>query len=242
MNWKEGDKAVETYCEYFKLFSGNQLKIIALLAMTCDHIGLQLFPQCEILRIIGRLAFPLFSYMIAEGCKYTKNRKKYLLNIFSLAMACQVVYFVAEQSLYQCILVTFSLSICLIYVIDYAKEKKTIGGWLSVAAVSLTICFLSMTLPNLLEGATDFYIDYGIWGILLSVIIYFTPAAYKVFTTFIALMPICLELGGPQWWCLLAVVLLMFYNGKRGKANIKNLFYIYYPVHLVGIYFISILI
>lgn len=223
-----------------KIFSGNQLKIIALFAMTCDHVGLQLFPQCEILRIIGRLALPLFAYMIAEGCKYTKNRKKYLLNIFSLAMVCQVVYFVTEQSLYQCILVTFSLSICFIYVIDYAKEKKTIEAWLSATVIDLIICFLSMTLPNLLEGTTNFYIDYGIWGILLPVIIYFTPAANKILATTLALVPICLELGGIQWWCMAAVVLLAFYSGKRGKANIKNLFYIYYPAHLVGIYLISL--
>lgn len=225
-----------------KIFSGNQLKIIALLAMTCDHVGLQLFPQCELLRIIGRLALPLFAYMIAEGCKYTKNRKKYLLNIFSLAMVCQVVYFVAEQSLYQCILVTFSLAICLIYVIDYAKEKKTIGGWLSVAAVSLAIGFLSILLPILLEGTTDFYIDYGIWGILLPVIIYFTPQKGKIWAMLAALVPLCIELGDIQWYCLIAVLLMAMYNGKRGKANIKNLFYIYYPAHLVGIYLISLLI
>ena len=58
--------------------SGNQLKIIALVAMTWDHMGKQLFPQIGWLQIVGRLAFPIFAYMIAEGCAYTKNRKKYL--------------------------------------------------------------------------------------------------------------------------------------------------------------------
>lgn len=127
-----------------------------------------------------------------------------------------------------------------ICVIDYAKEKKTIGGWLSATAIGLIICFLSMTLPNLLEGTTNFYIDYGIWGILLPVIIYLTSDAYKILATTLALVPICLELGGIQWWCMAAVALLAFYSGKRGKANIKNLFYIYYPAHLVGIYLISL--
>lgn len=54
--------------------TGNQLKLLALIAMTCDHVGLQLLPQFIILRIIGRLAAPLFAYMIAEGCRYTHNR------------------------------------------------------------------------------------------------------------------------------------------------------------------------
>ena len=57
--------------------SGNQLKIIALIAMTIDHIGLQFLPHVTILRIIGRLAFPIFAYMIAEGCLHTRNRRRY---------------------------------------------------------------------------------------------------------------------------------------------------------------------
>ena len=92
-------------------FSGNQLKIIALVAMTCDHVGKVLLPKYEILQIVGRLAFPIFAYMIAEGCRYTRNRGKHLLQVVLVAILCQIVYFVVERSLFQCILVTFSLSI-----------------------------------------------------------------------------------------------------------------------------------
>lgn len=120
-------------------FSGNQLKVIALIAMTCDHVGKELFPQYELLQIIGRLAFPIFAYMIAEGCRYTKNRRKHLLSVAGLALICQLVYFVAQGSLYQGILVTFSLSICMIYVIDHAKSKRTASGWLAAGAVCLAI-------------------------------------------------------------------------------------------------------
>lgn len=225
-----------------KIFSGNQLKIIALITMTCDHVGLQLFPQYEIWRIIGRLALPLYAYMIAEGCQHTRNRKKYLLNILGLAFLCQIVYFVAENSLYQCILITFSMSICFIYMIDYAKEKKTIGSWILATTAGFIIWFVSVPLPILLDASTDFEIDYGFWGILLPVIIYFAPNTYKVLATLIALIPICIELGSIQWYCLLAVLLLAFYSGKRGKVNMKSVFYIYYPVHLVCIYLIGMLL
>ena len=51
----------------FSGLTGNQLKLIALFAMTCDHVGLQLLPDVLILRILGRLALPIFAYMIAEG-------------------------------------------------------------------------------------------------------------------------------------------------------------------------------
>ena len=56
--------------------TGNQLKIIALIAMTIDHVGLILLPQVELLRIIGRLSFPIFAYMIAEGCFFTHDKKR----------------------------------------------------------------------------------------------------------------------------------------------------------------------
>jgi hypothetical protein len=54
--------------------TGNQLKLIAAGAMLADHVGLMFFPEAELLRIIGRLAFPIFAFMIAEGCKYTRNK------------------------------------------------------------------------------------------------------------------------------------------------------------------------
>ena len=47
--------------------TGNQLKLIAMLTMTCDHVGMQIFPQLLWLRVIGRLAMPIYAYMIAEG-------------------------------------------------------------------------------------------------------------------------------------------------------------------------------
>ena len=210
--------------------------------MTCDHVGAELFPQCQFLRVIGRLALPIFAYMIAEGCRYTKNRKRYLMSVAAVAVVCQIVYFIAEKSVYQCILVTFSLSISLIYIIDYAKTKKTAAGWSLVAAAGIMLCFLSVILPAMLKGVSNFRIDYGIWGILLPVIIYFSPGTYKVYATILALVPVCLAQGGIQWWSMAAVALLLLYNGKRGKADIKNLFYIYYPAHLAGIYLISYLL
>ena len=97
--------------ENMKRLNGNQLKIIALVTMTIDHVGMYLLPQFVILRIIGRLSMPIFAYMIAEGCRYTKNKKYYLLLTLGVGLICQVVYWIAMQSLYQCILITFSLSI-----------------------------------------------------------------------------------------------------------------------------------
>ena len=223
------------------ILSGNQLKIIALVAMTCDHVGKELLPEYEFLQIIGRLAFPIFAYMIAEGCRYTRNRKKHLLQVASLALLCQIVYFEAERSLFQCILVTFSLSIGLIYVVDHARKKNTAAAWLGAAVFCGTVWFSSVILPGVLKG-TDFTVDYGFWGILLPAVVYFVPEQLKIPAVAAMLVPLCMELGGIQWYALFAVPLLALYSGKRGTANIKHLFLTYYPAHMVCIYLLSLLI
>lgn len=223
------------------ILSGNQLKIIALVAMTCDHVGKELLPKYEILQIVGRLAFPIFAYMIAEGCRYTRNRRKHLLQVALVALLCQIVYFAAEGSLFQCILVTFSLSIGMIYVIDYAKKKRTATAWLGAVVFCGAVWFFSVMLPVVLKGA-DFAVDYGIWGILLPVVVYFVPEKMEVSAVIAMLVPLCLELGGIQRYALLAAPLLLLYSGKKGKTNMKHLFLTYYPAHMACIYLLSLLI
>ena len=221
----------------FSGLTGNQLKLIALVSMTCDHVGLQLFPDVLLLRIIGRLALPIFAYMIAEGCRYTRNRRKYLLRMASLAAVCQIVYFFAMGSLYQCILVTFSLSICLIYALDRWQERGDRGSRLLALGVLVLIFVLSVVLPDFLPG---FEIDYGLMGVLLPVLIYFGRPVQNYLLAGLILLGFAY--GGIQWWSLAAIPLLAVYNDQRGKYNIGKLFYIYYPLHLVVIYGISLLI
>lgn len=100
----------------------NILKSIACISMLIDHIGYLLFPNILIFRLIGRLAMPIFSFFIAEGCRHTSNRFRYFLRIFLLGLLCQTVYIAQElltsgkitpqsSCLYLNILLTFSLSI-----------------------------------------------------------------------------------------------------------------------------------
>lgn len=226
----------------FPGLSGNQLKIIALVSMTLDHIGLTFFPNIALFRILGRLAFPLFAYMIAEGCRYTRSRTRYLLSVAGLGAICQLVYLIAMGSLYQCILITFSLSIGLIYLLDYAMQR-TDKLWPLIYLIGLAaVWFLSEELPGLLPRS-DYAIDYGFFGILLPVCIYIARHRKQaILHTGLGLLCLCLVSGGLQWYCLAALPLLMLYNGQRGKLRMKNLFYIYYPLHLVVIYLVSCLI
>lgn len=218
--------------------TGNQLKIIAMIAMTCDHVGLQLFPQRIWLRWIGRLALPIYAFMIAEGCRHTHSRKKYLLRLAAMAALCQIVYFFAMNSLYQCILVTFSLSVSLIMALDEAKKQRSKAAWGVAYGLLAAVFFVCVVLPLLLPK-TDFAIDYGIWGVMLPVFIYFGKDQWAWLTNGLVLLT--LRYGSSQLPALLAVPILMLYNGRRGRANIGKLFYWYYPLHLVVIYGLSLL-
>ena len=226
-----------TQTKKYSGLTGNQLKIIAMIAMTCDHVGLQLFPNVLILRIIGRLALPIYAYMIAEGCRYTHNRRNYLLRLAVLALTCQVVYYLAMGSLYQCILVTFSLSICVIYAADRWQERGDTASRVLALGMLAVVFLLCVVLP---EFGPGFEIDYGLMGVLLPVLIYFGKPTHHFLL--IGLILLACQYGGIQWWSLAAIPLLGQYNDQRGKYRLGKLFYIYYPVHLVVIYGISLIL
>ena len=222
--------------------TGNQLKLIAIVLMTVDHIGAYLLPQYVILRYIGRLAMPVFAWMIAEGCRYTKNRPRYLLTMVGFATVCQVVYFVFLNSLTQCILVTFSLSILLIYVMDYASEKGNFLSLCLMGGVFIAVAYICVLLPGDLPG-TDFHVDYGLLGVLLPLFVYMGRTKQeKLLLMAAGLSAIAYNYGKIQWFALLCVPLLALYNGQRGKKSLKYLFYIYYPAHLAAIYGIALLL
>ena len=217
--------------------TGNQLKLLAMLTMTIDHIGAILLPQYRFLRVIGRLAMPIYAYMIAEGCFYTHDRRAYFLRLAGLAAVCQVVYTLVDRSLYQCILVTFSASVALICAVEWAQKKRTPGAVLTTAVLFLGIYFVCEKLSLFLPG---FHVDYSFWGVMLPVIVYFGGRSVWAFLA--GLTVLCLSIGHTQWWAMLSVPLLALYNGQRGTHRLGWLFYLYYPAHLVVIYLLDFLL
>lgn len=243
-------------CLNYISLSGNQLKIIAAVAMVIDHIGYLLFPDMIILRIIGRIAFPVFAFMIAEGCYYTKNKTKYFLSIFILGALCQIVYYFFNHSLEMGILITYSISILLIYLLDKmktlcfadgtAKSKKFFSCFLFLAAVILVY---------ILNQYVD--IDYGFCGILAPVVVSLVypikgrenqglkgryRVSVQVLLLGLVLFAIGAKLGGFNVYLYIALPLLLLYSGERGKYKMKYFFYVFYPTHLVILQLICYLI
>ena len=222
--------------------NSNQLKMIALISMIVDHVGFYILGDIDLLRIIGRIALPIYAYTIAEGCRYTKDRKRYLGLIAAMALVFQLVFWVFMKSLYQGILVTFSLSIVIIFSIDALIKSKDIRSKILAIVGLAAAFFIGFVCPEIF-GKYGFKIDYNVWGISLPILMYFTPtkkARIVILTVFLALMAIISS--SIQWWALLAIPFIALYNGERGSKKYKYFFYIIYPLHLVIIYGIRIVL
>lgn len=228
--------------------SASTLKIIALVTMILDHIGGALFPQCISLRIIGRIAFPIYAFFIAQGCVYTKNAPKYLCRLFIFALISEIPYDICFNSYSFPVfsininffnntntIYTLFLGAMLIFVLKIIEKNKIsipTKILISIFCIGATF-FVSETLKT----------DYGMWGIMLILTFYFTRNN-KLLTILIPLALIYYKyinyLYLPMFlFNIIPLGLLYFYNNKKG-ISLKWIFYIGYPLHLIIIAIIKI--
>lgn len=217
------------------------LKMIAAASMLIDHVGLIFFPQVPLLRVLGRLAFPVFAFCIAEGFHHTRNRKRYFLQVFILGAICQLAYFIADGSMYLGVLISFSASILLMWayegIMKAAPEKK--AGAAAIFAAELGLAFI---LCRSVE------IDYGFWGMMLPLLLCIGgKRPWDLLLFAVGLVALCVDLavlGGfeVQWFSLMTLPLLCSYNGQRGKYKAKYFFYIFYPAHLAALYLLDMIL
>ena len=216
------------------LLTKNQLKLLAIVCMTFDHIGSAFFPDAAALRIIGRLAFPIFSYCIAEGCRFTHDRVRYLGGVLGCGLLC-VIAFLPVGGFYGNALLTMSMSIVLLYTVQ-AWENSGKCRFLALTAVLAGAFYLLCRV---------FPIDYGFAGVLLPLyaeigrllgLRFCLPEKTCERAGFaLGLLALSAVTGGVQPWCLLALVPIGLLGSERGKRRMKNFFYIYYPAHLAVI-------
>jgi len=210
--------------------TGFVLKLIAALSMLIDHAGLLLFPDQLWMRLVGRLAMPIFAYCIAEGFLYTRSRWKYLLRLSVLGCACQIVYYVAAGDTLLGILITFSLSVLLMWLADVTKRAFAADSRWKYPL--LLACTAAVAAVYLLCRRVE--IDYGFWGIMLPVwISLFEDRQKRLAAASLGLLMLCADGGlSWQWYSAFAIPILAVYNGKPGRVRMKYFFYIFYPAHL----------
>lgn len=227
--------------------SGNQLKILAALFMIVDHVGLLFFPNLASpmawMRYVGRLSFPMFAFFIAEGCRYTKNRARYLgmMGVIGLVFHLVYYYYVGDDMMN--VFLSFTFAIALIYLwqnfVSACKVKRIDGAVLGLV-LFFAYAFLLYRITRIV------HVDYYFGGILLPWLTYLTKKKWLRLFFFALGIALVAVFMGKFWyveaWGLLAVPIMALYNESRGKWRMKYFFYFFYPIHLVALYGISMLV
>lgn len=205
------------------------LKMIAIISMLIDHVGAILFPQIVILRIIGRLAFPIFAYTLTEGFFYTHDLKKYMLRMGLLALVSEIPFDLANTGK---ILefghqnVFFTLFLGLVMLRLFTKLTGKVEQCLMVIGLFLLAEFLRT--------------DYSSMGLLMIFMFYIFRERAGVKIAIISVINILL-MGYIQAFGALAMIPISLHNGKQGR-KMKYFFYLFYPVHLLILYIVSMVV
>jgi hypothetical protein len=221
-------------------FGREFLKIIAIATMTLDHIGKILYPDLLFLQIIGRLAFPIFAYLIVLGIESTKKPIKYMLTLLSFAIVSQVPYiFAFNLQPFETLNILFSLFLSALTIYFYNKRSP----------LALIPLLLSIIFPT--EGT--YYVVLTAVGMKL---LKDAPklGAITLFALNIQFLIISTDLNTQiQFLSLLAVPLIFLHIKNKLTKEIliprnslaysvrKYTFYIYYPLHLAVLFVISML-
>lgn len=168
-------KAIETVT-----YRNDMLKLFAMLTMLIDHIGYMFFPEYQIFRTIGRLAFPIFAYQLSVGYMKTSNLKKYASRLLGFALISQIPYSFFSPNLEfkpfnLNIMFTLLSALGILYVYDIGIAK--IGSFKSnknytelfFAAASFLGVFAMLIAPELLEIISNrkFRLEYGVYGLFM---------------------------------------------------------------------------
>ena len=228
---REGDEM--ELLKKFQVLDGTVLKLIAMIAMIFDHVGDNFFPEQVWMRIIGRMAMPIFAFCIAEGFCHTRDKRKYLgrMVVFGIVSEIPFDLVTAGKMLefsHQNIMLTFAWAILGLICVDKILEKNNKIKYLIVGLILLFFLIVSLILG----------LDYNMLAIaLISVYYLLREKAFWVKNVVAMAVHALLRNVGIYWFGLLGFVPVFLYNGKRGKG-LKWLFYAFYPGHLLLIYLI----
>lgn len=197
-----------------------------------DSIGWVYLAYQVMRRIIGRMAFPIYCFLLVEGFQRTGSRVKYAGRLFLFAVISEVPFNLAFagkvfHSTYQNVFFTLLLGLLMIWGMEEIEKKCSsvllkLAGW---AVVFLAAAFLAETL----------YCDYGAHGMIAVALLYLFRKN-KVEQIMAGCVAFLWEITAP-----LAFIFIALYNGKRGM-QLKYFFYIFYPAHLLLLYLVTLLL
>lgn len=237
----------------------NVLKWVAIAAMLIDHtaavLGGWLPPLCSgLMRDVGRMAFPIFAYGIAQGCVYTHSARRYLGRLLLFAVLSEIPYRLALRAgslafgLFNVFFTLLAGAACC-QLVKFCRSKGRRWAWAAVAPVAAIVLLCEIL------GT-----DYGGFGVLCILLPYLfwesKPARIIALGSVVAFLYVVVShfqgFSYPLWWmenpsalgsmlqqtlfALAGVGLIALYNGQPGSKKGKWAFYIFYPAHLLALF------
>lgn len=239
----------------YQILSGNALKLIAVVAMFLDHIGAAILeipatwaalganvqgpdplfrdPALSgvlaadvVLRAIGRIAFPIFCFLLVEGFLHTRSVPRYLRRMAVFAVVTELPFDLAFSATpvnwgYQNVFLTLLLGLLALAALRRYGDRSLPGFLLAMGCA--VVAELS-------------HADYGAFGVVLVLIFYLYRERIAA-QTVIGCAALCWEVTAP-----LAFVPIRMYNGSRGRWDLKYFFYLFYPGHILFLYLVRVML
>lgn len=219
---------------------GGVLKGIAAALMLTDHVGAILLPQVPVLRCVGRLAFPIFAFFIAEGYAHTRDFGRYFRRLAILAVVSEIPFNLENGAVFdltrQNVLFTFCLALLTLRGLEALGRERGFGRWAGCGLV-LAAGFAAGELLRT---------DYGGWGVVTVALLQLCrDGKYAKLWLLLAMaavnglgmgsltMP---AFGGEmpiQIFAVAALPVIWLYNGQAGPKGLRRAFYVFYPAHLL---------
>lgn len=236
-----------------QFLNSNTLRLVAVLLMISDHVWATTMSFGNWMTYIGRMAFPIFAFQIAEGFIHTKDFKKYALRLLAFGLVSEIPFNLFYSSrwfnpYHQNVMFTLLLGLLAIRVIDNLKKDisaKNIGKsvlWLLLIGIGGTLGFVDYGFLGVLT-VVMFYLCRGyrfipilqLIGMILINIVFFEGQVF-IFEVFGKTLEI-----PSQGFAVFALIPIWLYNGKKGKSSkaLQYGFYAFYPVHMLILYLIK---
>lgn len=212
------------------------LKIIAIVAMTIAHVGFIFFPSHILMNAVGKLTFPIMSFLLVEGYRHTRDVKRYATRLFWFALLSVVPFYLAFGWYFN-VCFTLLASLLALYAAD--RQSSKIRRFLFVLLLSILSLpcdwgFIGVWLTYMLYRSDNnklkMVLSFIVFSILYAIYTYVFQALYYhsgFHITHYAGVPFLFG----------ALVLILCYNGRRGYP-LKYFFYLYYPLHLFVLWLI----
>lgn len=245
-----------------KEINGYHLKMIALVTMFIDHTaaiilykaltqtGTAGFVTIEnydlwyeiynIMRYLGRMAFPIYCFLLVEGFHHTKNLKKYILRLLIFSVISEIPFDLAFNGSvlelgYNNVFFTLWIGLLVILALDLVRQKFTLekfhGAEWTIMSFFKVFALGLILLTGMFVAGGLLCTDYGAAGVVAVVAMYILYQSPMIGFT-LGVMALGIMASTSEYLALLMLIPLYFYNGTRGK-QVKYLFYGFYPVHLL---------